>query len=122
VPGLAGVIDPERDGPNAVAVQVDVRGNLGVRTQGRSKHKAHLALLKDVAGAVTATGFGARIGDQRHAEGGAIEVGCLAGIADIKLDMVGPLKRKEICGLRMTLNIGLRCHREALLRGISFAS
>ena len=34
--GLAGVVNPECDGVDAVAVLVDVAGDLGVGAQGRS--------------------------------------------------------------------------------------
>ena len=90
-PGLAGVVDPEGYGADAVAVVVDVAGDLGVGAEGGGEDEADLALLEDVAGAVAMAGLGACVGDQRHAEGGAVEVGGLAGVADVELDVVGAL-------------------------------
>ena len=75
-PGLAGVVDPEGDSANAVPVLVDVAGDLAVGTEGGGEDEASLALLEDsLAGAVALTGLGAGAGDERHAEGGAVEIG-----------------------------------------------
>jgi hypothetical protein len=73
----------------------DVAGDVGVGTQGGGEDEANLALLQDVGGAVAAAGFGAGVGDQLHAEGGAVEVGGLAGVADVELDVVGAVEGEE---------------------------
>ncbi len=97
-PGLAGVIDPEGDGADAVSVLVDVAGDVGVGAEGRCENEADLSLLKDVTGAVALTGLGAGVGDQRHAKGGAVEVGGLAGVADVELYVVGAFEGEEVDG------------------------
>ncbi len=98
-PGLAGVVDPEGDGADAVAVGVDVVGDLGVGAERGGQDEADLSLLEDVGGAVAVAGLRACVGDQRHAEGGAVEVGGLAGVADVELDVVGALEGEEVGGL-----------------------
>jgi hypothetical protein len=100
-PGLAGVVDPESDGADAVAVLVDVAGDVGVGAQGGGEDEADFALLEDVAGAVALTGLGAGVGDERHAKGGAVEVGCLAGVADVELYVVGTFEREKVGGLAL---------------------
>ena len=95
-PGLAGVVDPEGDGADAVAVLVDVAGDVGVGAEGCGEDEADFALLEDVAGAVALAGLGTGVGDQRHAECGAVEVGCLTGIAYEKLDVVGAFEGEEV--------------------------
>ena len=97
-PGLAGVVDPEGDGVDTVAVLVDVAGDLGVGAEGGGEDEADLALLEDVAGAVALAGLGAGVGDERHAEGGAVEVGGLTGVADVELDVVGALEGEKVGG------------------------
>ena len=84
---------------DAVAVLVDVAGDVGVGAEGGGEDEADLALLEDVAGAVALPGFGAGVGDKRHAEGGAIEVGGLAGVAYVEFDVVGAFEGEEIGGL-----------------------
>ena len=76
----AGVVDPEGDGADAVSVLVDVAGDLGVGAERGGEDEADFALLKDVAGAVAEAGFGAGVGDERHAKGGAVEVCGLAAL------------------------------------------
>src|SRR6266851_1395745 len=99
-PCLAGVVDPEGYGADAVAVGVDVAGDVGVGAKGCGKDEADLALLEDVGGAVTLAGLGAGVGDEGHPEGGAVEIGSLAGVADVELDVVGAFEGEEVGGLR----------------------
>ena len=113
-PGLAGVVDPEGYGVDAVAVLVDVAGDVGVGAEGGGEDEADFALLKDVAGAVALAGLGAGVGDEGHAEGGAVEVGGLAGVADVELDVVGALEGEEVGGLALG-GLGERgCGHESL--------
>jgi len=95
-PGLARVVDPESDGANAVAVLVDVASNVGVGTERSGQDEADFALLEDVAGAVASARLGTCVGDQRHAEGGAVEIGGLTGIAYIKFDVVSAFEGEEV--------------------------
>jgi len=95
-PGLAGVVDPESDGVDAVAVGVDVAGDFAVGTEGSGEDEADFSLLEDVAGAVALAGLGAGVGDEGHAEGRTVEVGGLAGVADVELDVVGALEGEEV--------------------------
>ena len=98
VPGLAGIVDPEGDGADAVAVLFDVAGDLVVGAEGGGEDEADLALLENVAGAVALAGLGAGVGDQGHAKGGAVEVGGLAGVAYVELDVVGSFEGEEVGG------------------------
>jgi hypothetical protein len=97
-PGLTGVIDPEGDGADAVAVGVDVGGDVGVGAEGGGEDEAYLALLEDVAGAVALTGLGACIGDEGHTKGGTVEVGGLSGVAYEEFDVVGAFEGEEVGG------------------------
>ena len=95
-----GVVDPEGDGADTVAVLVDVAGDVGVGAEGGGEDEADLALLEDVAGAVALTGLRAGVGDERHAKRGTVEVGGLAGVAYVELDVVGALEgRKSVVWL-----------------------
>jgi hypothetical protein len=114
-PGLAGVVDPEGDGVDAVTVLVDVAGDVGVGAECGGEDEADLSLLEDVAGAVALTCLGAGLGDQGHAEGGAVEVGGLAGVADVELDVVGALQRQKVGGgngLGLVQRGSMCCHGE----------
>ena len=62
-PCLAGVVDPEGNGADAVAVGVDVAGDVGVGAQGGGENEADFSLLQDVGGAVALAGLGAGVGD-----------------------------------------------------------
>ncbi len=97
-PCLLGIVHPQRDVANAVAVQADVLGDLVVRPQRGGEHKANLALLQDVRGAVALARLGARVGHQAEAHGHAIKVGGLARVADIKLNVIGAVQLKNIFG------------------------
>jgi hypothetical protein len=118
-PGLASVVDPESDGADTVAVGVDVASDVAVGTEGGGEDEADLSLLEDVAGAVTLAGLGACVGDQGHAKGGSVEVGGLAGVAYVELDVVGAFEGEEVWGdggLRLRDGVGLCCH--GYLRGL----
>ncbi len=98
-PGLAGVVDPEGYGADAVAVGVHVAGDLGVGAEGGGEDEADFSLLEDVGGAVAVAGLRACVRDQGHAEGRAIEVGRLACVADVELDVVGTFEGEKIVAL-----------------------
>ena len=74
----------------------DVLGDLGVGAERGGEDEADFALLEDVGGAVAKAGLGAGVGDELHAEGGAVEVGGLAGVADVELDVVGAVEGEEV--------------------------
>ena len=86
--------------------------------QRRGQHKANLALLHNVGGAVALAGFRPGVSHQRHAKGGAIKVRRLPRVSHVELNVVGALKRKKIAvrcewlsnglrhGLRRGLNVG----------------
>ena len=95
-PGGTGVVDPERDDFDSVAVAADMLGNCVAAAQRRGQHETNLSLLQDVGRAIALASFRSRIGDQGHAEGGAVEVGRLAGVADVKLDVVCAFERQKV--------------------------
>ena len=90
------VLDDEGDGVDAVSVLVDVLGDLGVGAERGGEDEADFSLLEDVGGAVAKAGFGAGVGDEFHAEGGAIEVCGLRGVADVELDVVGAFEGEKV--------------------------
>jgi hypothetical protein len=98
-PCLAGVVDPEGYGADAVAVGVDVAGDVRVGAQGCGEDEPDLALLEDIRGAVTMASLWASIGDERHPERGPVEVGRLTGVAYVELDVVGAFEGEEVGGL-----------------------
>src|SRR5271156_5416628 len=109
------VVDPERDGADAVAVAMDVVGDRVAAAQRGGEDEADLALLDDVRGAIALAGLRAGVGDERHAEGGAIKIRSLARIADVKLDVIGSLEGEKIrlrlrwfgdCGARGSAHAG----------------
>ena len=91
-----GIVDPQRDDFHAVAVAADVLRNRVAAAQRRGEHEPDFSLLQNVGGAIALAGLRSRIGHQRHAECGSIEVGGLAGIADVKLDVVGTFQRQKV--------------------------
>ena len=97
-PGLACIVDPERDGADSVAVLLDVAGDVGVGPEGGGEDESDFALLQDVAGAVTMAGFRACVRNQRHAEGGTVEIGCLTSVAHVELDVIRPFQGQEVGG------------------------
>ncbi len=86
--------------------------DLGVGAQCRCKDEANLALLQDVGGAIAQPCLGARVSDQRHAKRGTVEVRCLPCIADVELDVIRPLERKEVSGGLLSLKRCLCSHGE----------
>ena len=46
------VLDPQRDGADAFAMEPQMIGDVALGLQGRGEHQAHLALLENVAGPV----------------------------------------------------------------------
>jgi hypothetical protein len=78
---------------------VNMMGNGGIRTQRRSENKADLPLLENVGSTIALASLRTCVSNQRHPEGSAIEVGCLAGIANVELDVVCAFERKKISGL-----------------------
>ena len=99
-PGELGVLDGHGDVADSVAVQTNVVGDAAVGTKRRGEDKADLPLLEDVGGAVVKASFWTSPGYQRHAEGGAIEIGRLAGVADVKLDVIRSSDGEKVFGSR----------------------
>jgi len=62
-------------------------------SQWSRKHESNLPLLNNIGGAVTLPGFGAGVGNQRHADSHTIKVRRLASIADVELNVVRALQR-----------------------------
>ena len=60
--------------------------------QRRGQHEGDVALAQDVAGFVLDAGFQARVGDHVEAEGVAVEVGRLPGVADEEADVIDAAK------------------------------
>src|SRR6185437_6999604 len=81
---------------DAIAVQQDMLRNRAFRLQSCRQHKANLALLQDITGAVAHPGLQARIGYRREAKCFLVENGCLPRIANVELDMVPSLDGHEI--------------------------
>jgi hypothetical protein len=73
---------------DAVAVLVDLPRDLGVGAQRGRQNEANFPLLKDVRRAIAAASLRPGVGHQLHAEGGTVEIRCLAGVAHEKLDVV----------------------------------
>jgi hypothetical protein len=64
--------------------------------KGCGEHKADLALLQDVRGPVALARLGAGVRHQAEAHGDAVEVGGLACIADIELDVIGAVQLQGV--------------------------
>jgi hypothetical protein len=96
VPSGGGVVNPKGDVADAVAVLNDVFIHLMVGAQRGGENEADLVLLEDVTGAISEAGLGAGIGDELITEGGAVVVGRLAGVADVKLYVVGAVQGEEV--------------------------
>ena len=108
-PGLAGVVDPEGYGVDSVAMGVDVAGDVGVWAQGRGEDEANFALLEDIRGTVAMASLRTGVGYKRHTEGGSVEVGCLAGVAYVELDVVGAFEGEEVGSLRELSRVSCGC-------------
>ena len=89
------VLDPQRDGADAVAMEAEMIGDVALGLQRRGEHQANLALLEDVAGPVANAGLGAGIGDDVETEGLAVVVRGLARVADPQLHVVGALEHRH---------------------------
>ena len=111
-----GIVHPQRDIAHAIAVQPDMRGDFAIGLQRRGEHEADLVLHQDVAGAVAGAGLGTAIGGQPKAERGAIEVRRLARVADVKLDVIRAVERKEVLLNRRFLLQCLRHNSSSKLR------
>src|SRR5258708_1776075 len=92
---LGDVAHAQCDGLDAVAVGAHVLGDLARRRQRRGDDEAHPALLQHVRGAVAHAGLGTGVGDHVEAEGAAIELRCLPGVADVELDVVGAEQHRD---------------------------
>jgi hypothetical protein len=82
------IVHLERDVADAVAVQFQVVRRGVIRNQRRREDEPGAALPHHVGGHVTAAGLEARVRELREAEGVAVEVGRLPGVADPELHMV----------------------------------
>jgi hypothetical protein len=92
---------------------VNVTGDGAVGPESCREDEAYFALLKDVGGAVALSGLRAGVSDQRHAESGAVEIGRLARVADVELDVICALEGEKVSGLNLlVLNGCVRCHGE----------
>jgi hypothetical protein len=106
-PGLACIVDCERNDADAIAVVGDVIGYGTAGPQGGGQHKAYFALLDNVRCAIALAGLGAGVGHQAHAESGAIIIGRLARVAYVELNVIGTLEgQKILSGLDHTWGIG----------------
>jgi hypothetical protein len=90
------VVHPESDVLDAVAVLVDVGGDLAVWPQRSRQNEADLSLLQDVARAIARSRFGTSIGEDFIAEHSPVEVCGLLRVTDIELDEVRSVDRKGV--------------------------
>ena len=90
-----------------------VLGNGMIRRQRGGQDEADLALLQHVGGAVARARLRTAVGRQPHAQGGAVEVGRLLGVAHLELDVVGAVQRQE--SPRSTSGASVRCLHRLLL-------
>jgi len=81
---------------DTISMPMDVVGDWTVTTQGCGQHEAYLPLLNHVRSAIPLSGLGSGVGHERHAEGSAVEVRRLPGVADVELNVIGSLQRKKI--------------------------
>src|SRR5205823_14416717 len=93
----------EGDVLHAVAVD-DEAARLGVfGPQRRGEDEGDVALLEDVAGLVAGARLQAGVGDHVEAEGVAVEVRRLAGVADEEADVVDAAQRQRITHCRLSV-------------------
>ena len=92
----ARVVDEERDVLDAVAVAMDVLGDLGVGRQGAGQDERDVVAPHHVARAIANTRLKPGIGDRREAPQGSEVVGGLARVTDPELDVVNALERQEV--------------------------
>ena len=74
----------------------NVVGDGAARPERSGEDETNLALLKNIGSAIALAGFGAGVGNQAHAKRGAIIVSSLAGVADVKLDVISALEGKKV--------------------------
>ena len=100
LPGLPGVVDPQRHIAHAVSVDAHMLRDVSIGTQRGGQHEAHLPLLQNIRSAVADTGFRPGISDELHAKGEPVKIGGLAGIAHPELHVVRPVEWQKIllCG------------------------
>ena len=103
---------------HAVAVLVDVLGDLAVGRQRGGEDEADVVLLHHVRGAVADLGLQAGERGRREAPQRAVVVRRLARIADPELDVVDALQRQEVLGLGVGVLVDVRAGLvERALRG-----
>ena len=107
-PGRGGVVDAERDVLDAVAVLVDVLGDLAVRAQRAGHDERDVVLAHDVADAIADARLEARVGDRREAPQRAEVVRRLLGVADPELDVVDAVQGQEVLGLLVGVLVEVR--------------
>ena len=84
---------------DAVAVAVDVLGDLPIGGEWRGEHQRDVVAPHDVRGAVADAGLQSRVGDGREAPERAVVGDRLASVADPELDVVDALERQEVLRL-----------------------
>ena len=107
-PRGADIVDGEGDVVDAVAVSMDVLGDLAVRRQGAGQHDRDVVLAHDVARPVPDAGLEARVGDRGEAPERPEVVRGLAGVADPELDVVDALEGQEVLrlGVGILVDVG----------------
>ena len=96
LPALAGVVYPEGNVLDAVAVQTQVVVQGRFRGHGGGDHQGDFVLPQHIGGAVLHAGLQAAVGQVLKPEGGFVEMGHLLGVADDKFDVVGAVEGEEI--------------------------
>src|SRR5262249_48828534 len=99
---IARVLYPERDIADAVAVLLNVVGDVASGAQRRREKNANLVLLQQVRRSIARSCFGSAITDELKAERALIVVGRLLRVTHIELDVVGAVDREDVVafGLR----------------------
>ena len=95
-PGRFGIVHPQRDVADTVAVPADVIVDRVVGPQRRGQHEADLPLAQDITGLVARAGLRTAVGRQFHAHRSAVEVRRLAGISHPEFNVIGAVERKKI--------------------------
>src|SRR6266576_2336359 len=93
---LPGIVNPQCDVFDAIAVLVDVGRDVAVRPQRGRQHQPHLALSQNVAGAIARSRLRAAVGDDLIAKDIPIELRRLLGVTDVKLYEIRSVDRKGI--------------------------
>ena len=88
----------ERDAVDAVTVALVVLGDLVIAGQGAGQHEPDPALLEHTRDAVPAAGLQAAVGGLGEAEGVAVVVRGLSGVADIQLEVIDAVHRHHVGG------------------------